>query len=148
MATPVRKPKQTSMRLSARHPEAGRQLRREQWRRDRAAAQTLRDAFPSVELVRMTLTFEQAASTVPTAQAHVLHPPARAFFTFACPYSDCDGQFDLNEVATTLLGRSERHAHGTLQCAGVRTRDRLGKHPCQLLLRYTVTAQYRAALEK
>jgi hypothetical protein len=136
------------MRFSARHPEAARQQRREQWRRDRNAAQTLRDAFPSVELVRMTLSFEQSTPPTPTSQSHVMHPPARAFFGFACPYADCDGQFDLNAAVTALLQESKRHVEGTLECAGVRSRDKLSKQPCRLVLRYTIAAQYHAANER
>lgn len=108
-------------------------------RRDRAAASPLRVALPAVQLLHLELRFEGYVN-VPAAQSHLLHPPARAFFMFPCPYADCDGQFDLTGAVHATLADSGHRTHGTLACTGSRTRDQASKQPCQLQLHYAVTA--------
>jgi hypothetical protein len=130
------------VKLAALKPEAARQQLRDRWRRDRAAAQTLRSGFPRVERTRIDLSFKNAASSTPAAQSHILHPAAQAFFAFPCPYSDCDGRFDLNGVVPAILARSADHAEGDLECSGSRAREGLGRQPCQLHVHFVVTAQY------
>jgi hypothetical protein len=130
------------MRLSSLSPSAVRQQRLDRLRRDRAAAQVLRTAFPAVDQLRVELSFEGMAARTPASQAHVLHPPARAYFGFPCPYADCDGQFDLTAIITAVLTSSEHHAEGALECPGLRARDLSAKQPCQLHLNYKITAEY------
>jgi hypothetical protein len=112
-------------------------------RRDRAAAQVLRAAFPTVQQLRIQLKFEGAGVTTPTAQAHVLYPPARAFFEYPCPYSDCDGQFDLGSAVAVALAQASHATEGVLECCGLRARDHASKQPCLLHLVYEVTATCR-----
>ncbi len=131
------------MKLALVSPTAARQERRERLRRDRAAALALRMVFPAVEQLRLELTFESTTSSTPAPQSHVLHPPARAFFEFPCPYADCDGQFDLTGAVNVALADPVQRAQGTLECSGVRARQIGSKQPCQLRLIYTVTATYR-----
>jgi hypothetical protein len=131
------------LRLSSLSPEAARQQRRDRWRRGRAAAQTLRSAFPRLEQIRVDLSFKDATTCTPAEQSHVLHPPARAFFEFPCPYADCDGQFDLNAAATSVLASSAHHAEGEIECPGVRARDRMGRQACHLRVLYRFTADYQ-----
>ncbi len=131
------------MRLSSLSPEAARQQRRDRWRRGRAAAQTLRSAFPRLEQIRVDLSFKDATTCTPAEQSHVLHPPARAFFEFPCPYADCDGQFDLNAAAASVLASSTEHAEGEIECPGVRARDRMGRQACHLRVIYKFTADYQ-----
>ncbi len=102
----------------------------ERLRRDRAAAQALRVAFPAVQHLRLELKFESTTSSTPTLQSHVLHPPARAFFEFPCPYADCDGQFDLTSAVKAALADPAHQAAGVLECAGLRVRDYASKRPC------------------
>jgi hypothetical protein len=132
------------MRFTSPGAAAGRQQRLERLRRDRAAAKPLRALFPAVEQVRIDLKFEgeSSASSAPASQSHVLHPPARAFFEFPCPYADCDGQFNLTSAVEATLTSSVRQVQGVLECAGLRARSHSPKHPCQLHLNYTVTANY------
>ena len=111
-------------------------------RRDRAAARVVRAAFPAVQQLRLELEFSGSGATVPASQAHVLHPPARAFFEFQCPYADCDGRFDLTEAVNAALASSQRRVKGTLECTGLRARDHLSKQACALHLRYTVHVTY------
>ena len=81
-----------------------RKAQMEQSRRDRTTAPVLRAAFPSVQHLRIDLRFQGPGSSAPTPQTHLLYPPARAFFEYRCPYSDCDGQFDLNGAKLLLQG--------------------------------------------
>lgn len=117
------------------------QLRRMQWVRDRASAQTLRSAYPGVALIRIELKFRDspAGGTTPAAQSHTVHPPAPAFFEYFCPYADCDGKFDLGPAATQAMNASMAHVEGTLECGGMRSRDGLPRQPCGLCLSYTLS---------
>ena len=131
------------MRLSSSSPAAVRQERAERLRRDRAAALTLRDAFPAVEQLRLELKFEAATANTPAAQSHVLHPPARAFFAFPCPHADCDGQFDLSAAVGALLTNQAAEAKGVLKCSGQRLDRRAARVPCELDLHYTCSVAYQ-----
>jgi hypothetical protein len=119
-----------------------REQQRERMRRDRAQAQAVRVAFPAVQQLRLELEFSGAGASVPASQVHVLHPPARAFFEFQCPYADCDGRFDLANAVEAALASPEHRATGTLECMGLRARDHLSKQDCALRLRYTVHVTY------
>lgn len=132
------------MRTSAPTPESVHQERHERWRRNRAAAQTLRSAFPGVERIRVELKFNEAAAPAPGAQSHVMYPPARAFFEFPCPHADCDGRFDLSSVARAVISDAAASADGRLECGGVRPRPGLTKEPCGVRLHYTIIAQHKA----
>ncbi len=130
------------MRLSSFSPAAARQQRQDRLRRDRTAALALRAAFPEVEQLRLDLRFDGAARNTPASQSHVLHPPARAFFEFPCPYADCDGQFNLTADVAAAVASTTHRIEGELECSGVRARDHATKQPCQLRLSYTITAAY------
>ena len=130
------------MRLAARGLTEGRQERLDRRRRDRAAALALRAAYPGVERLRLDLHFH-GARNVPASQSHELHPPARAFFEFPCPYADCDGQFDLNNAVTAALSDGKRQVQGEMECTGSRARDHASKQPCRLQLIYKITALYQ-----
>jgi hypothetical protein len=98
--------------------------------------------FPLVEQLRFELSFEGGGAATPVPQSHVLHPPARAYFSFPCPYADCDGRFELTPaVHTAVEGPSHRIA-GVLECAGSRVSDFRSKPLCQLRLNYTLTVVY------
>jgi hypothetical protein len=125
-----------------RSSAAARQERTDRLRRDRAAAVALRVAFPAVQHLRLELKFESSSAQAPTLQSHVLHPPAQAFFEFACPYADCDGHFDLTSAVDAALADPAHHAGGVLECSGLRPWDCASKRACQLHLNYKVTATY------
>jgi hypothetical protein len=122
---------------------ATRQARMDQSRRDRATAQVLRAAFPALQHLRIELRFQGPDPNAPTAQSHVLYPPARAFFEYRCPYSDCDGQFDLDGAVRAALADATQRVHGTLECRGSRGRDPASRRPCLLQLMYEITATCR-----
>ena len=131
------------MKLALVSPAAAREERRDRLRRDRAAALALRAAFPDVQQLRLDLKFESTASSTPAVQSLILHPPAQAFFEFACPYADCDGRFDLTPGVNAALTDPAHQAEGTLECSGVRPGERGLRQPCRLRLAYTVTATYQ-----
>jgi hypothetical protein len=122
---------------------ATRQERRDQLRRDRATAPVLRAAFPTIKQLRIELTFEGPNSSTPTPQSHLLYPPAPAFFGYACPYSDCDGQFNLGDAVKAALADATHRAEGQLECRGSRVGDHASKRPCLLRLVYEVTATFQ-----
>jgi hypothetical protein len=111
-------------------------------RRDRTAAPQLRVAFPGVQQLRLELKFEGPMPNIPAPQSHVLHPPARAFFEFPCPYADCDGHFDLSEAVSVALTDRLPEAEGVLVCPGQRPDRRNSRTPCELHLNYKFTVTY------
>lgn len=120
---------------------ANRQGRTDDLRRARAAAQVLRIAFPQLEQLRIELSFLDPSSISPASQVHTLYPPARAFFTYRCPHSDCDGEFELAEIIHRAVTDATHEAHGSLLCAGARPWEKGSKRACELRLAYAVTAR-------
>jgi len=123
-------------------PES-RDEQRERMRRDRAAARVVCVAFPAVQQLRLELEFSGSGANVPAGQTHVLHPPARAFFEFQCPYGDCDGRFDLTDAVNAALSNPEHRTMGTLECTGLRARDYLSKQTCALHVQYAIRVIFR-----
>ena len=115
----------------------------EQLRRDRVTAPVLRTAFPTLQQLRIELRFQGSGSSVPTSQTHVLHPPARAFFEYQCPYSDCDGQFSLDAAVRAALADATHRAEGVVECQGSRGRELASRRACLLQLAYEVTVTYQ-----
>jgi hypothetical protein len=130
------------VRLANASQAATRQGRADQLRRDRSSAQVLRAAFPSVHQLRIELKFEGPFSNTPTSQCHMLYPPARAFFSYPCPFSDCDGHIDLRDAVKAALADRSNASAGVIECQGSRARDHVSKQPCQLQIVYQVTATY------
>ncbi|MGH8259505.1 MAG: hypothetical protein ACREUG_07425 [Steroidobacteraceae bacterium] len=131
------------MRQTAAAPSGdSRQDRQERLRRDRAVAQALRVVHPEIGQLRLELRFESASPNTPALQVHELHPAARAFFRFPCPYADCTGQFDLTSAVDAALASPAHRAEGLIECTGVRPSDHASKQPCHLHLRHTIVAKY------
>jgi hypothetical protein len=124
----------------ARKGGSGRNDLRERQRRDRSLAPAMRARYPQFSALRLECDFTDDGAAPPAPHVMVLHPPAAAFFVFPCPYSDCDGEFDLTAAVTGLARDEEKHCQGQLRCAGHRTRDRSGPTPCLLTLDYTIHA--------
>jgi hypothetical protein len=131
------------LKLARPHMMDAREQRLGQARRDRAAAPMLRVAFPTVQQLRLELNFQSERQSGPASQSHVLHPPARAFFEFPCPYTDCSGRFDLGSAVDAALASSTHQAAGRIECSGLRSSNRATNQSCCLPLNYTVTATYR-----
>lgn len=128
------------MKLALITPAAKRQERRERLRRSHTTALPLREAFPAVQQLRLEFVFQGAGPTTPAMQSHTLHTAARAFFEFACPYADCDGQFDLSTAVKTALADPTHRTTGELECLGKRAVRVGASELCGLHLTYTVTA--------
>ena len=135
------------MRLAASAPnaEAARRQRAERLRRDRAAAEAIRSAYPTISTLGLDLHFEGTDARVPADQLHVMHPPAPAFFEFPCPYADCDGQFNLSDAVRAALASSKKSSTGVLECSGSRVKDHTGRQSCKLHLHYSITPRYSRA---
>ena len=131
-----------SARAKPGTPGASRKERHEQSLRARAASETVRNAFPAVEYIRRAPDFVAATEPAPAPQALVLHPPARAYFEFPCPWSDCDGHFDLTAITHDAIGHDRKLVEGTLVCGGQRVRNRIPKLSCDLRVNYSLSVQY------
>ena len=128
------------MRLDHGRSAATRQDRASQLRRDQEAAPKLRTMFPAVDQLRIELSFEGGGATTPVPQSRILHPPARAHFSFPCPYGDCDGRFELAAAVYAAVESPSHQIDGVLECPGSRAADLASKSPCGLRLRFTLTA--------
>jgi hypothetical protein len=116
---------------------------RERQRRERAATPTLAACHPQLSLLRLDFKFIDVGPFMPAPQSTSLHPPARAYFVFPCPYSDCDGEFDLSTQIAQMIGNDESHSEGQLACAGSRHHGVRGVGACGLTLEYQVEAKRR-----
>jgi hypothetical protein len=136
---------------SRKVPSPGEQ-RRNRRQHDRDRAPSLRQLFPQLDLIRLDLAFADATRSAPSPQAHTYHAAARAFFRFACPCYDCDGEFDLSANVRELAaatGPGLREARGALHCQGLRARDRASGAHCPIELQYGIgtTAAGSARME-
>jgi hypothetical protein len=119
----------------------GRGQMRERQRRDRAATQPLRVRFPQFTSLRLDFDFSDDGRFTPAPQVTVLHPPASAYFIFPCPYTDCDGEFNLEPVVNTLATAEQASDEGQLRCSGHRSGSGENRAACQLILEYNIIAK-------
>lgn len=125
------------MKRSSNSPEAARNLRLEKQRRDRLAAKELRVQYPQFATIRVDLVFDDEASQPPAPQSIVLHPPARAYFVYPCPYAGCTGELDLAANVDHIAEEGKARAAGHTRCNGER-HGRQGKGPCDLHIKYSI----------
>ena len=118
-------------------PEGARNLLREKQRRNRLAAKELRVQYPQFATIRVDLVFDDDASQPPAPQSIVLHPPARAYFVYPCPYAGCSGELDLAANVDHIAVQGKARAGGHAKCNGERN-GRLGKMPCDLNIEYSI----------
>jgi len=116
--------------------------REERLRIGRAAAQPLRSASPTAALVNVHLKFLPATAPLHAAQSLILYPAAKAYFAYPCPYGDCDGIYNLDSEASRALSGEKTRVTGTIECAGVRSREGLQRQPCGLRMSYTIAAKH------
>jgi hypothetical protein len=105
--------------------------------RDRDRAPPLRTAFPKIEQIRIELKFSDPQHLAPSPQSFSFFPAANAFFRFACPCHDCDGEFDVGERVAKLAagpGRASRSSSTQQSCQGLRARDRVAGTRCPITL--------------
>jgi hypothetical protein len=125
-------------------PSSGRGQMRERHRRDRALTDTLRGRYPQLISLRLEFGFRDSGPFTPAPQSTVMHPPARAYFFFPCPYDDCDGEFDLTESVRLLVQDEDATRDGQLRCCGQRSGAK-GKYTCTLTLEFSLEADRGAA---
>lgn len=130
------------MRFTARKSDSAAPEREERLRRARLEARALREVFPTASQVNVDLTFDPASELLHAPQSFSLYPAARAFFSYPCPYGDCDGVFDLKAPAERALERTKSRVAGLLECTGVRARDRQPRQPCALRVNYSISAKH------
>jgi hypothetical protein len=126
------------MKFTTVGPEGARNLLREKQRRNRMAAKELRVQFPDLASIRIDFAFSDESLQPPAPQSIVLHPPARAYFVYPCPYASCNGEFDLAAPVTDVAKQGHDGAAGHTTCTGERVRGRLGKTPCDLHVEYSI----------
>ena len=113
----------------------------------RVRASSVRNAFPQVAVIRIDLSFIGGLVRSPSPQTFLLYPAAHAFFRFACPCADCDGDFnltlDVTELATTRQPPSVpgRSFAGQNSCQGVRRRDTDHSQPCGIGLNFRIAVE-------
>lgn len=128
------------MRLMAAKSPKGAVPRREQMLYERARSMVMRQAFPQIEQLRIELAFDDNRSLPLSPQVHTLYPAAAAFFRFACPCADCDGDFDLAEAVTALSKSGTLASRGRLTCNGSRGDRPPGRATCAVSLDYRLTS--------
>lgn len=133
------------VRLSRNTKVAAHGDRRDELKKQRAAAATLRSACPDAASVRVALAFPTETGEAHVPQIFSLFPPAKAHFVYACPYGDCDGLFDLQAIGAEAL-REQKRARGTLKCTGSRRSHNTGGRPCELQLSYAISLTMSRAL--
>jgi hypothetical protein len=126
------------MKLSTVGPEGARNIQREKQRRARLAAKELRVQFPQFSSLRLDLAFSDESPQPPAPQSFVLHPPARAYFVYPCPYASCTGEIDLAANVDQIAEAGKSRTAGHTRCKGERVRGRQGKTPCDLHIEYSI----------
>jgi len=118
---------------------------------DHLRAEPLRKLFPEIQQLRIELSFTDPKTDFPqpSSQRHTLFAAAPAFFRFSCPCADCDGDFDLTDVVTSMItsqvGRKRAASlTGHLSCHGVRFRDHAVLHAfCPMQLSFQLLSEPR-----
>jgi hypothetical protein len=127
------------MKLTSRKVPTFGEQRRAGRQNDRLQAPTLRGRYATIAKLQIDLSFAGTSRPVPSPQSHSFFPPARAFFRFACPCSECDGEFDLSANVAELAEvkrPSARTASGRMNCEGVHFRERASAAPCPMVLNW------------
>jgi hypothetical protein len=125
------------MKATSVGPEGARNLMREKQRRNRLAAKELRVQFPQFATIRVDFVYSDELSQPPAPQSIVLHPPARAYFVYPCPYASCTGELDIAANVDDIARQGEANAAGHARCSGER-HGRGGKARCDLHIDYSI----------
>jgi len=110
---------------------------RKKQRLDRIGAPMMRTRYPALDTLQVELNFRDRGDLVPSPQTTVLHRPAPAYFCFACPYNDCDGEFNLAGEIDLAVNSRGQQSRGQVRCAG-------GRHgaTCTLWLDYSIAPRW------
>jgi hypothetical protein len=124
--------------------------RRELMLVQRTRTPALRVVYPDVGHLRIELVFSDPSANTPSPQFHTLFPAAPAFFRFACPCADCDGDFDLTVAVKTALESPNWRKQGAvstsdvLPCRGTRLHQKSEDKSCSMQLRFKLLAAPRS----
>jgi len=127
------------MKHLAAPPKNRREAMRKRQHSSRVGAPTIRVRYPKLESLQLDFDFSDRTGFLPSPQVTVFHPPAPAYFCFACPYSDCDGEFDLTSPVDLALSSHDDESHGQARCAGTRQTGTA----CTLCLEYSIAPHWR-----
>lgn len=142
------------MRIQARKSVSAGAARRDQRQSERTRSPAMASLYPQIKKLRIEFSFEDKSPFGLSPQAHTLFPAAHAFFRFACPCAECDGEFDLTKVVKGLHerqatgNRSSAQASDQWSCEGVRRRDQANSNPCSLILRYKLVADFETDADR
>lgn len=128
------------MKFASAKASRGRGQTRERQRRDRATVPSLRVRFPDIATLKIEFSYSDRSPFTPAPQTAVLHPPAAAYFVYPCPYTDCDGEFDLSTAVSNLASAGDRCCDGQSKCNGMRQVDS-GTTACGLTLEFAIEAR-------
>jgi hypothetical protein len=112
---------------------------RNRQRLKRINAPALRALYPALDSLQLGFTFVDTTEFLPSPQATEFYPPAPAYFCFACPYSDCDGEFDLTTPVESAVSSHAPRSAAKVHCTGKRHRD----VACTLCLDYSISPRWR-----
>lgn len=126
------------MKFSVASSGNRREAMRKRQRLHRIGAPTLRTRFPGLDSMQLDFGYSDRVDFLPAPQVTVLHPPAPAYFCFACPYNDCDGEFNLTKQVDLAASSRDGHARGQVKCAG----SRHSGTPCTLCLDYSISPRW------
>ena len=126
------------MRFAGATKAGGREAMRERQRRGRTVTPALRARYPGLNSLQVDFEFSDQGGFLPSPQVTVFHPPAPAYFCFACPYSDCDGEFDLTKPVDLAVSSGEAQSCGQVRCVGMRHRGAA----CTLCLEFSITPHW------
>src|ERR1700688_163099 len=125
------------MKLTSRKLPTFGEQRRAGRQNDRLQAPAMRSRYAVVAKQQIDLNFAGMSRPPPLPQSHRYYPRARAFSRFACPCSECAGEFDLSASVAGLAEMkqpSARTASGRLGCGGMHFRERATPAPCPMVL--------------
>lgn len=126
------------MKLTVNTAGGRRDAMRKRQRQHRLEAATIRMRYPQLESMQLDFVFSDRTDFIPSPLMTVFHPPAPAYFCFACPYDNCDGAFDLTRQVELAVGAREIASRGQLRCTG----GRHGGTPCTLCVEYSIAPRW------
>lgn len=143
------------MKVPSRKAAGAAEQRHYDLQAERAKTSNVRDAFPEVNVIHVALDFTDPSGHAPSPQRHSLYPAARAFFRFACPCADCDGDFNLSAAVTELVKvgtsakpKTGRAVTGRTLCHGTRWRDSDRSEPCRIELTFEIIVGIGSVIEE
>jgi len=117
---------------------SGRNALRERQHADRLATPPLRQRYPQLTSLEIDFDFSDSTGSLPSPLMTVFHPPAPAYFSFVCPYNDCDGEFKMTKLVDLAVSSREPRTSGQLSCSGTRHRGAA----CTLCLEYAISPRW------